>query len=421
MNGASAGAAFAVSVLVCAAATAQTPATDSSMQLLRELQAQQAVLAQRIADLEAALETARAANTKPPTGPAVSGQRDDASGDAMRSRGIAAPVQVASATPATLPPASAEPHGASFAVSVEGNYLKPRGGNFVLGDITAAQTGNPTFGSSTSFGQQVAVDYDAAPGARFVAGFRPQGSVLGVGMAYSYLRASGGSEAQNIRPELGNTSNLAFAPETASYATAQGRMDLRYDVADLFATAALDVGTPIAVTLNGGFRYARLDQDRELAYQNGQSTLSNIYQVSTSSKHSNKLDAAGIHLGADASYALGHGFRMTGSLGGSLLYGRYDVFDSTSVTERFLFSPNAFTTNGTNAERTATEHRLVPAIDAALGFSWEHRLSSTGSIEAAAGYRFENWFNVARSNTVGAATLSDLGFDGPYVRVTGRW
>lgn len=168
-----------------------------------------------------------------------------------------------------------------------------------------------------------------------------------------------------------------------------------------------------------GLAYAKVIEDIDITYTGG-STLTSpndpfdpVAISSTTVDQDNSFHGFGPRLGMSMDIALGGcGFSLVGQLATDLLVGNIDT--------QFVETTSDGLIAGLNPEHRT---RLVPAVDAKLGFGYSIPFRNCSQFGIELGYQVNHYFNAKDSLrfTDNFSTFikqdQDIGFDGPYIRI----
>lgn len=283
---------------------------------------------------------------------------------------------------------------------------------------------------------------------------------------------------------------IPFSP--ADVVSVSARSEFRNETWDLDFGQTINVGCNFKLRWFGGLRYTRLEHDLDVTHDFAvtetalaldpvliavtlttttgtalvaPALIAPVVDVAATLRdivhQKSDFDGIGPRFGFDASYHLGGGFGVVGSLSTSLLVGEHEatfseriltggtitVVDATLTTIAIGDAePGALPVSGelvtgpigpvvlgptfpdeTFSFKHPDETRVVPNIDAKLGLDWTYQFCncSRSKVTIEAGYMVSHYFNaIDRLSAVGAFTPDtrsrhtiDASFDGPYVGV----
>lgn len=224
----------------------------------------------------------------------------------------------------------------------------------------------------------------------------------------------------NYSAALGNLGILPDAP-LLPFAAIANRAEASADFT--WQTGNLEFGRrlkfyQLMTRFFAGLSYARIIEDMDIIYTDGQSLIVDeppflgLPIASDTLEQNNSFYGFGPRLGFSADLNIGCGFSFVGQVGTDLLIGNIDskLFESSSAGVSTTLNPD---------HRT----RLVPALDAKLGFAFTIPFRNCSQIGIELGYQVNHYFNAKDSLrfTDSFSTFikqdQDISFDGPYARI----
>lgn len=190
----------------------------------------------------------------------------------------------------------------------------------------------------------------------------------------------------------------------STFDSAEARYDLDYDVFDLGLGKKFTVGDDLGLRVDAGLRYARIDQNLNIAYLQG-ATIFNVEDTNT-------FTGWGPRLGLGADWQMGHGFNLFGSAAGSLLLGDFDLA---------LLTASGTTEYG--RIKDTVDNRVVPVVEMRAGIGYAYKLANGMYVGAKAGYEWQNWFNMVMAqrfaddiaDQIVTTDTTDLSLDGFFL------
>jgi Legionella pneumophila major outer membrane protein precursor len=177
----------------------------------------------------------------------------------------------------------------------------------------------------------------------------------------------------------------------------KGTEDCNLDVVDLEGGQHI-IGDALDIRLFAGARYTRL------SHQLGLNTVlplsyedKDVYQSLDTTFH-----GIGPRLGADARYHLGYGFGLDAHVNTSFLVGTLNT---------------KYQSNNTAIKIHSDANRVIPTLDAKLGFDCTHGLSEKdkSAVIFEIGYQSSNYFNVVEGSALNSS--GDVSFNGVYLDI----
>lgn len=279
-----------------------------------------------------------------------------------------APLQ-AEATPLIKTPETTP----GFKASAEVLYMRPSRGNldFVIKDPDNDNNPEGNIG-------EIEPDYQL--GGRFGLGY-DLGSGTEIGVQFTGLK-SHDSESATASPSgslwgLWLHANASIDDQNVDMAKA--RYDFEHYAIDLNARQKLDIGRHLGLSLEGGLRYASMNQDFDIVYR--RSTT----EVAINSE--NHFSGWGPRLGVGLDWSVGYGFNVFSSVAGSVLMGDFDLsyHDQDGTTTRVNM-------------KQGIHNRIIPVVEMKLGVGYAQRLKNGWTLGANAGYEWQNWFNMVTTH-----------------------
>jgi TolA-binding protein len=297
-------------------------------------------------------------------------------------------------------PAIEDLQGLEF--SAEAVFLQPRTSS--LQDYAILDPGNALFVG----GELVAPNYQQNTAGRFQLAYYLPNSPLSFSATHTTFDSSGNSSV--TRPVNGFLlATLASPVQNESADTASSTINLNYDVTDVEVVYDLPSAGSLDTQLFGGLRIANIGQRNDVTY-NGVDFTNGAVNIER------YFSGYGLRLGGQANLNLGSNVSIFGRAAGSVLVS--DITTNQQETDN----------NGADLivslNRTATG-RVVPVMELAAGLQWQPLVAENLNLDFAAGYEFQNWFNVADTTRfvdnsgTGVVTQdsNDLSFTGFFIRL----
>ena len=226
---------------------------------------------------------------------------------------------------------------------------------------------------------------------------------LGFGVGVGYVFPESGNDVQ-INWQHFNHSTTTDPVGTDSLTSVSSDGTFKFDTIDLDVGQYLDIGTRFQTRLFAGLRYAALKQDVSNTTSSAASALSDA--SSSVVDNVSKFTGIGPRLGVDATYHINNSFGVVSHLATGLLIGNVDNDSTTTAT------PATFNGNSTNTADTQT--RVVPEIDAKLGFDYTVPFKDqASSMTVEAGYQVTQYIDAIDSKN----STGGIGFNGPYLNL----
>jgi len=198
--------------------------------------------------------------------------------------------------------------------------------------------------------------------------------------------------------------------EAVSLATAD--YDVDYSVLEIGAGYNLRENSPFGLRLSGGVRQASVEENFHVFYSDNLAGNADADIVDQGTD----MDAFGLFIGIEPEYKFNSLIRLFGRLQYTALMG--------DVDQTFLYrtSTNGGQTGSVQADLDSSENRAVETIEASFGVEF----TITDVVSVSGGYEFQTWQNypgfLKHTSESGEVTFdlhtTDLGFDGPFVRVS---
>ena len=271
-----------------------------------------------------------------------------------------------------------------FTIGVEALYVRPTDGNFAYG-VQGTQSNNQFIGRTVSN------DSDFQWGYHLDLTYAMPGDGADVSVGYTNLNTE---DSQNRSSLLGN------------YDSARIRTSYDYTDIDLLIGKEFVLQNRYHFHPFVGLRYADISsKDHGVFSKNGANVLSGEIRNDTS--------GVGPRAGVDAALELSNGFSLVGRAAGSILYSSFDW--KLNSTEMGTVS------NTTLYLKNSDQHVAVPEADYRLGVNYTHEFSSETSFGVELGWTAVQYSDALDRTTddieLGARSLSDWGFQGPYLRL----
>jgi len=197
--------------------------------------------------------------------------------------------------------------------------------------------------------------------------------------------------------------------------TASSDVSFKYDSIDLDMGQYIAMGTRFEARLFAGLRYAQIKNDISNIYT-GQDTGS-LTDVETLDS---KFTGIGPRIGVDTTYHLYNCLGVVTHFATSLLVGRTETSGNAYIaytdTEGVAYSESY-------AVSEANQTRVVPAIDAKLGFDYTFKYNNNAKsyFDVEAGYQVTQYIDAIdrlNGNYYGGSSSASVGFNGPYLSLS---
>jgi hypothetical protein len=296
-----------------------------------------------------------------------------------------------------------------FTASVEAIYLRPSRSDldFVIKD--PYRTGNVR-------GTVGEIEPDYQLGARFGLGY-DFGSGMEIGVRFAGLKSHDNESVTRSTGEdlWGIWLHANSVIDDNDVTTAKARYDFEHYAIDLGARQKLDLGQRLGLSLEAGLRYASMNQDIHIYYEQ---EVTPLLRRSADISNENDFSGWGPRLGAGLDWRVGYGFKVFGSVAGSLLMGDFDL------SYRELDLPVGATTPTRRVDiKQGIRNRVIPVVETKVGVGYAYQLQNGWAFGANAGYEWQNWFNMVTaqrfSDDVDGQIMStdttDIGLDGFFL------
>lgn len=296
-------------------------------------------------------------------------------------RPAATPMQ-AEATPLIKTPET----NPGFKASAEVLYMRPS-----RGDLDYVVKDNAQTGPDHIQGTVDEIEPDYQPGARFSLGY-DLGSGTEIGMRFTGLKSHDSETAESSSGT--DLWGLWLHPDSIiddnDVDVAKARYDFEHYAIDLNARQTLNIGRYLGLSLEGGLRYASMNQDFDIAYRQIFTTESHRDATISSENH---FSGWGPRLGVGLDWRVGYGFNVFSSVAGSVLMGDFDL----SYREEDLSAGATTTTTRVNMKQ-GIHNRIIPVVEMKLGVGYARKLKNGWTLGANAGYEWQNWFNMVTAH-----------------------
>ncbi len=296
-------------------------------------------------------------------------------------------------TPGHLAPTV--PHEAGFFVSTEALVLRPRRGALDV-VIPNATTGLSTTGPIESLNYELSGGFRAELGYRFSRGWD-------VSAGYTYFRSAAHGVVQ-AGPGQVLFPTLTRAGLTDQALAAVADANLEYNLYDMAVGRRILVDEHFAVRAMGGFRFANIRQNLDVAY-------SGLDARSAAVSAPSRFQGFGPMLGGEAVLAGWHGFHLYARGSGGLLTGQAN----NPLIETNSAGRSVYVATANNVRK------VVPVLGMGIGGGWQYR-----TFTFRAGYEITNWFNLIDqprftddiSQGRFVSESADLSLEGLFVQVS---
>lgn len=301
-----------------------------------------------------------------------------------------------------------------FIIGLEALYVRPHGSDFVYGlQYTTDATNNV-------LGRSLQVDPDYQFGYHVDVAYAMAGDGPDISLGYTHLctddhENKGGISAASFGNNNGFIGNLSFGGDNGLVVNGVGagvvraKTDYDYVDVDLLLGKEFVLQNRYHFHPFAGVRYADIDSKDRAVYSLNSGT------VGTAEIH-NTFDGVGPRAGVDAAMEIANGFSFVARAAGSAVIGNFD-WKMIAVNS----GQSTVTGQGSNTFKNSDEHLIVPEADYRLGINYTHEFSPETSFGLELGWTTVHYFDVRDksnsrlTNTVGS--MSDWGFQGPYLRV----
>jgi hypothetical protein len=285
-----------------------------------------------------------------------------------------------------------EPEDAGmFSVGVEALYVQPNGSDFLYGQKTVSSSATSTVNRS------LGVDGDYQWGYHVDVQYVLPGDGPDITLGYTHLDSDDSESKSGL-------SSTAFSgitiPAAASAVVANAKSDYDYIDVDLLLGKEFVLQNRYHFHPFAGVRYASIDTKDRASYN----VTAAAATTTSTGEVRNDFDGVGPRVGLDAGIEVANGFSLVARAAGSMIIGNYDWKSTTT------------TSTTSNTVRNSEENILVPEADYRLGVNYTHHFSPETSVGVELGWTTVHYFD-ALDKTDTAGSLSDWGFQGPYLRV----
>lgn len=285
----------------------------------------------------------------------------------------------------------------AWSFGIEALYVQPTGGNFQYAQVDNNTAPNTLSNKSVDSGYNWAGEADLT--------YRFAGSSRDVTLGYMHLDTDE-SDTTTVSGLQTFNQSLAFVPDTA-----KGETDYDYNAVDLSFGQQLLVGERVVLHPFIGLRYADIEQDNKVTYNNTASVVDTGVE-----KVNSDFQGVGPRAGIDARILTGCGLSFIGTMGGALLVG--DTNSQVSSTPFGVFGTS--TVKWTNDDAV----NIVPELDGRLAIDYTpHAFFPEASVGFQLGYEVVHYFDALSNNAIDTVELnsvninSDFSYQGPYFRL----
>ncbi len=314
---------------------------------------------------------------------------------------------------------------AGWLFSIEGNYLQPSNSGLNYGYTTTQTLSGNTLNRVTN-------SYNLDPGYSW-------GFALGVGyifpnssndvqLHWTHLNMTdndsvSGTASAPVRLNNGDT----FVENALEFQNAYSDIQYLYNAIDLDVGQYVNFGCHLTTRWFAGLRYAQIERQYN---QFGNNLLGSFQQTSSFTSggyyvlNESKFNGIGPRFGVESYYHLGQGFGVVGRLAATVLAGRVETDRFSSLTFPAT-QPDGSQVNGVfnypiNSENTT---RVVPGVDAKLGFDYSYPFNNGMMMSAELGWQFTHYVDpfTTVANTFDGApayTNENFGYQGPYLTLS---
>jgi hypothetical protein len=246
-------------------------------------------------------------------------------------------------------------------------------------------------------GQPVqSLDLGSNNGLRFALGRRTDDN-WEVAVKYTFMRAD---DNRIFAPGAGQVLAVQSSPATGltNANSANASSNFRYNVFDLQMSHWFNASDTLSLNVFSGVRFSSIDHHLRVRYDGG-AFINGLVDVPTD------VDAFGIRLGSELHANLASGLAVFGRAGLSA--------NATEITA----TRREVNAGAVVIDAGRSTHPVIPALEVALGLRFY-----SGNWSVAAGYEFENWFNLVsplefadnfNGGTLGSSQ-QDLGLHGAF-------
>lgn len=298
-----------------------------------------------------------------------------------------------------------------FIIGAEALYVSPQGSDFVYGLQYSSDSNNNTLGRSLQ------VDSDFQFGYHIDVAYAMPGDGADISLGYTHLNAdtrkNKGSVDGATFSEEGTLASLgdqdSFLVNNVAGGAVRAKSTYDYIDVDLLLGKEFVLQNRYHFHPFAGVRYTEIDsKDRAVYTLNG--------ALVGSGEINNTFDGVGPRVGVDAAMEIASGFSLVARAAGSAVIGNFDWKESVS-NPGYSGQGNA----GTTIFKNSDENLIVPEADYRLGLNYTHEFSPETSFGVELGWTTVQYFDVrdkssSRLNST-VASMSDWGFQGPYLRV----
>ncbi|MCU0548577.1 MAG: Lpg1974 family pore-forming outer membrane protein [Leptolyngbya sp. Prado105] len=287
-------------------------------------------------------------------------------------------------------------------VSAEALFLKTRTSNAM--DFAIEDPGQALAVS----GNLAKVRYDDPTALRVGLAYRPENTAWEVAATHMFFNSDGQQSA--VRPAQGFLySTLTHPVQNDSADTAEAEARMNYHSTDAELAYRFKVGQSFGVRVFGGLRFAAANQVMNVAY-NGRDFNNATARIE------NRWNGFGPRMGAQVDVKLASDLSLFGRGAGMVLVGNrttsYEETDNNRSDLVARISQDKYQT-------------FVPGLEAALGISWQPKISQTTTFDISAGYEYQHLFNVSNSIRfvdgaspgVFSESQNDLSFQGFFIKL----
>lgn len=276
----------------------------------------------------------------------------------------------------------------AFTVGVEALYVQPNGNNFLYGYKTAGD-------------RLLTVDPDHQFGYHMDIGYAMPGDGPDISLGYTRFDADDSESSTGV--------SSLFSGISLTNATSRAKTNYDYTDVDLLLGKEFVLQNRYHFHPFAGVRYANIDVKNSAVY----STTASPVTTNTAEVRSD-FDGFGPRVGLDAALELADGFKFVARAAGSMIIGSYDwKYNVAGGTTAAPANTNI---------RNSDENIVVPEADYRLGVNYTHEFSPETSVGVELGWTTVQYFGVLDNKATdpkndSSSSLSDWGFQGPYLRV----
>jgi len=297
-----------------------------------------------------------------------------------------------------------------FMIGLEALYVAPNGSDFLYA-LQMQQDSN-----NNSIGRSLGVDSDYQFGYHIDVAYAMPGDGPDISLGYTRLDTNDSESKAGVSGSL--FGNILGGPQaflsSPSGSIARAKTDYDYIDVDLLLGKEFVLQNRYHFHPFAGVRYADFESRDRAAYTYNGSLVG-------TAEIRNEVNGVGPRAGLDAAMEISNGFSLVARAAGSLVYGNFDwkliVSNPGNASNA---AGDAFTAQSQNV-RNSDEHIVVPETDYRLGVNYTHEFSPDTSFAVELGYTSVRYYDVLDKNadraTNPVSSMSDWGFQGPYLRV----